>query len=77
MPHTLPLARSFLMKCLPNENFNKAMNEDLINFFSPLTTEKAMAVLPSTVRDLDEERELSQSPVDPLPIYQQRDNFFS
>jgi len=37
-----------------------------------------MAVLPSKVSEMeDEEREQSQSPVDPLPLYQQRDNFFS
>lgn len=36
-----------------------------------------MAVLPSRVSEMEEERELSQSPDEPLPIYQQRDNFFS
>jgi hypothetical protein len=39
--------------------------------------EKAMAVLPSKVSELEDERESSQSPVDPLPLYQQRDNYFS
>lgn len=36
-----------------------------------------MAVLPSKISQLEEEREQSQSPVEPLPIYQQRDNYFS
>lgn len=36
-----------------------------------------MAVLPSRVNNLDDERDGSQSPVEPLPIYQQRDNYFS
>lgn len=36
-----------------------------------------MAVLPSKVSEMEDERELSQSPVEPLPIYQQRDNYFS
>lgn len=36
-----------------------------------------MAVLPSQISQLEEDRELSQSPVDPLPLYQQRDNYFS
>lgn len=49
------------------------MNFSLILFL----IEKAMAVLPSKIHELEEERELSQSPVEPLPIYQQRDNFFS
>lgn len=39
--------------------------------------ERAMAVLPSQVAELEDERDSSQSPVDPLPIYQQRDNYFS
>lgn len=42
-----------------------------------LSTEKAMAVLPSKVASLESEREESQSPIEPLPIYQQRDNYFS
>ncbi|XP_070507021.1 uncharacterized protein kmr isoform X12 [Chironomus tepperi] len=44
---------------------------------SKIVAEKAMAVLPSKISELEDERELSQSPVDPLPIYQQRDNYFS
>lgn len=38
-----------------------------------------MAVLPSKVSELEEEddRDSSESPVDPLPLYQQRDNYFS
>ena len=34
-----------------------------------------MAVLPSQISELDDERD--QSPDEPLPIYQQRDNYFS
>ncbi|CRK88820.1 CLUMA_CG002653, isoform A [Clunio marinus] len=39
--------------------------------------ERAMAGLPSRINEMESEREQSQSPVDPLPIYQQRDNFFT
>lgn len=46
-----------------------------LKLFHP--TEKAMAVLPSKVASLESEREESQSPIEPLPIYQQRDNYFS
>lgn len=45
--------------------------------YTSYQTEKAMAVLPSKIAELEDERELSQSPVEPLPIYQQRDNYFS
>lgn len=41
-------------------------------------TEKAMAALPSKVAELQNNiSEEDHSPVTPLPIYQQRDNFFS
>lgn len=36
-----------------------------------------MAVLPSEISRLEDERDGSQSPAEPLPIYQQRDNYFS
>ena len=51
------------------------INEHFLFYF--LNEEKAMAVLPSRVSDLEDERDGSQSPVEPLPIYQQRDNYFS
>lgn len=53
------------------------LTNKLLLFFFHLNEEKAMAVLPSKVHDLEDERDGSQSPVEPLPIYQQRDNYFS
>lgn len=42
--------------------------------YTSYRTEKAMA---ATVGRLEDDREGSQSPIEPLPLYQQRDNFFS
>lgn len=53
------------------------INENFFFSFISSNEEKAMAVMPSRVNNLDDERDGSQSPVEPLPIYQQRDNYFS